>query len=197
MLRTPTDVLETAPMPTARWTAPSGEVAHAPANAREVIAAYGPLAGRALRYLGVAEADLEDACQEVFLVVCQRLDDFENRSKIETWLYGICRRVAANHRRSTARRREAPMADPPEVSIPAEQHDALELRDARHRLQHVLEALDEDKRAVFVLYEIERLPMADVAEAVGCPLQTAYTRLHAARDLVMKALRRLHAEDQR
>jgi RNA polymerase sigma-70 factor, ECF subfamily len=190
-------VLETAPTPTQSWIATPGRAVSTPATAREVIEAHGPFAGRALRYLGVAEVDLEDACQDVFLVICRRLHEFEGKSKVETWLYGICRRVAGNYRRSTVRRREAPMAEPPEVSVPAEQHEALELRAARDRLLRVLDALDEDKRAVFVLYEIERMPMADVAEAVGCPLQTAYSRLHAGRDLVTKALRRLCAEDER
>jgi RNA polymerase sigma-70 factor (ECF subfamily) len=61
-------------------------------------------------------------------------------------------------------------------------------------VQHLLAGLDEDKRNVLVLYEIEGLTMREVAEVVGCPLQTAYSRLHAARDLLHAALERSKAE---
>jgi RNA polymerase sigma-70 factor (ECF subfamily) len=57
----------------------------------------------------------------------------------------------------------------------------------------VLDRLDEAQRAVFVLYEIEELSMAEIAEAVGCPLQTAYSRLHAARAQVEQTIRRERA----
>ena len=61
-------------------------------------------------------------------------------------------------------------------------------RESLELLGRILDQLDDDKRAVFVLYEIEELTMKDVADAVGCPLQTAYSRLHAARRLVSEAL---------
>lgn len=49
------------------------------------------------------------------------------------------------------------------------------------RLDRLLSKLDEDKRAVFILFEIEDMSMQEVAQAVGCPVQTAYARLYAAR----------------
>ena len=70
-------------------------------------------------------------------------------------------------------------------------------REALVRLDGILTGLDEDKRAVFVLYEIEQLAMAEVAEAVGCPLQTAYSRLHAARAEVTAAAARLLSAERR
>ena len=156
---------------------------------RSLIEAHGPFVGRTLRYLGVADADVEDVCQEVFIVVFRRFDEFRAEAAVKTWLYGICLRVASVYRRKVSRQREALVAEPPEVSILASQDDALERKDARARLQRLLDSLDEEKRAVFVLYEIERMTMADVAKAVGCPVQTAYYRLHAARNIVMTAFR--------
>lgn len=143
---------------------------------------------RTLRHLGIAEADIPDVCQEVFLAVHRKLDSFEGRSKLRTWLYGICMRVASDHRRRAYVRRELPVSEPPPRSVEATQHDDYQQLQARQKLARILESLDDEKRAVFVLYEIEGLPMKEVAEAVGCPLQTAYSRLHAARKIVLGAL---------
>ena len=150
---------------------------------------HAPYVWRALRRLGVRDVDLEDMCQDVFLVVHRRLSTFHGGSSIRTWLYGICIRAASDYRRRPHRAREAPAGDElPEVPAAPEQEDIVERSLARDRLDDALDALDEAKRAVFVLYEIEGLLMPEVAEAVGCPLQTAYSRLHAARKIVTDLL---------
>jgi RNA polymerase sigma-70 factor (ECF subfamily) len=152
---------------------------------------------RALRRLGVDERDVEDVCQEVFVVVHRRLADFEGRSSIRTWVYGICVRTASDYRRRASRRYETVTESPPEKPAKEDPHQDLASRRARQALDRILSELDDDKRAVFVLYEIEELPMSEVAEAVGCPLQTAYSRLHAARALVTAAANRLATEGAR
>jgi RNA polymerase sigma-70 factor (ECF subfamily) len=146
---------------------------------------------RALRRLGVREADVEDVCQEVFVVVHRRLGDFEARSSVRTWIYGIAVRTASDYRRRASNVREVVTATPPDELSRDDPHDALSVEQARAVLDRLLDQLDEDKRAVFVLYEIEELPMNEVARAVGCPLQTAYSRLHAARSKIEDATRRL------
>lgn len=145
---------------------------------------HAPYVWRALRRLGVPEADVEDVCQEVFLVVLRRYGDFEGRSSLRTWIYGIALRVASDYRRSARVRREVLTDEVPEERQSAPQHDVVALRESARALDGLLDALDEGKRAVFVLYEIEQLTLAQVAEAVGCPLQTAYSRLLAARKIV-------------
>jgi len=145
-------------------------------------------AWRALRRLGVGEADVEDVCQEVFLVVHRRLPEFQGRSSVRTWIYGICVRVASEHRRRPHVRRES-LGETPDRQVPPPQHEALERRRAVELLDRALDGLEEDKRAIFVLYQIEEVPMNEVAEALGCPLQTAYSRLHAARRHVEAVLR--------
>lgn len=148
---------------------------------RALFRAHAPFVWRVLRRLGVSEADVEDVAQEAFLVVHRRLSEFEGRSQLRTWIYGICVRVASDHRRRAHVRRELATDRPPERSGSAPQPRELEQRQARALLDAALAELDDDKRAVFVLYEIEELPMKEVADALACPLQTAYSRLHAAR----------------
>ena len=148
-----------------------------------VIREHGPYVGRCLRYLGVPERELEDACQEVFLTVHRKLGGFEGRSALRTWLHGVCRFTAREQRRRAARRREQsleeyecePVAEPGRVQANAARADD------RHLLMRLLDGLDEEKREVIVLYEVEQLSMKEVAELMNCPLQTAYSRLHAAR----------------
>ena len=149
---------------------------------------------RSMRRLGVRDADLEDACQEVFVVVHRKLDEFAGRSAVRTWVFGICLRVAADHRKRAHVRREEPVAAVPDAGAPATQADGLERKQARALLDAILDELDEDQRAAFVLYELEQWPMAEVASALGCPLQTAYSRLHAARRHVEAAATRLGKE---
>jgi RNA polymerase sigma-70 factor (ECF subfamily) len=144
-----------------------------------------------LRRLGVSEMEADDVCQEVFMTVHRKLPEFQGRSSPRTWLYGICLRVASDHRKRLRSRRERLGSTPPDSAIEARQEDELALREARATLDRLLDQLDDDKRAVFVFYEIEELPMTEVASAVGCPLQTAYSRLNAARREVAVALARL------
>ncbi len=148
---------------------------------------------RTLRFWGVRDRDLEDATQEVFIVVCRKLDTFEGRSSMRTWLAGICKRTAAAHRRKAHVRRELPVETvaEPEDKAPQEtpegelqQHQELTL------LQRALDSLDDDKREVFVLYEIEQMSMPEVAKALGCKLQTAYSRYHVAKERVIAFVKR-------
>jgi RNA polymerase sigma-70 factor (ECF subfamily) len=175
----------------------TGATAAAPAvTFAEVYAANARYVWQSLRRLGVAPADLEDVCQEVFVVVHRKLGSFDGRSQLRTWLYGIALRCASAYRRSRARR-EVPTRELEAQRVEAPQLDSVEKRSARALLDAVLDTLDDDKRAVFVLYELQELPMCDVAEVVGCPLQTAYSRLHAARQKVEREVARLVAKEKR
>lgn len=175
-----------------RRAAASGPAPNVPPLA-EIFRQYAPFVWRALRRLGVPESDVEDVCQEVFVVVHRKLGDFEGRSSLRTWIYGICARTASDYRRSGRVRREVVTDAPPETAHEGGQDDAVALRQARATLDRILDDLDDDKRSVFVLYEIEELTMAEVADALGCPLQTAYSRLHAARKVVEAGVMRANA----
>lgn len=126
------------------------------------------------------------------MVVHRKLGEYEGRSQMRTWLYGIAVRVAAAQRRRAHARHEVLTEEPvaPEIAAASTPEGAVAEREALVLLDRALDALDDDKRAVFVLYEVEGLEMPEVAEAVGCPVQTAYSRLHAARKEVEKSMRR-------
>jgi RNA polymerase sigma-70 factor (ECF subfamily) len=161
----------------------------------QIFIRYAPYILHALPYLGVTEADVEDVCQEVFTTVCQNINRFEGRSSLRTWIYGICLHKVLNYRRAAYRRRER--LDPgSEQGVECPQLGDLEQKQTRGILQEALAALEEKKREVFVLYEIEELPMSEIAQALGCPLFTAYSRLYAARRDIKKAVESFMAEDR-
>lgn len=147
----------------------------------EVFRAHAPFVWRTLRNLGASPTDAEDLSQEVFVVVHRKLAGFEGRSKMQTWLYSICLRTMSDWRRRAVRR-EQPTEEPAAGQAGPDLEAELVRRERLAKLRGALGQLDEDKRNVFVLFELEQLSMKEVAEAVGCPLQTAYARLYAARN---------------
>lgn len=155
----------------------------------EVFEAHARFVWRALARLGVAPSDVADASQEVFLVIHRLLPGFEGRSTLKTWLYEICLRVAGSYRSKAFRRHELAV-EAPVASYDARQEDELDWRRARAYLMTVLDQLDEEKRQVFVLYELEGLSMPEVAGLLQCPITTAYSRLEAARQVVRIAFAR-------
>ena len=151
---------------------------------------HAPSVHRALRRLGVSDADAPDVLQDVFVVVHKKLAAFEGRSQLRTWIYGIAMRVAADHRKSAYVRRERPTDELPERAGSAPELKELERRERVAMLDRALSSLSHDKREVLVLFELEELPMKEVAAALECPLMTAYARLYAARDELRLALTR-------
>jgi RNA polymerase sigma-70 factor, ECF subfamily len=147
-----------------------------------------PFVWRALRRLGVQERDCEDVLQEVFLTVHKKLPEFEQRSSLRTWVYGICLRKAQDYRRLARVTREVGEQGRELSASAPNQEQTLEVNRARALLDSILDQLDDDKRAVFVMFEWEALSMSEVAELVGVPVQTAYARLYAARKHVQAAL---------
>jgi len=151
---------------------------------REVFDSEGRYVWRALMGLGVAEADAADVSQQVFLILHDKLGRLEEGCRLRTFVYSICIRVASDYRGRAHRRHERLCAAPPEPVCGADQEDVVSRREALTLLETALAALTDDQREVFVLYEIEELAMTEVATAIGRPLQTAYSRLHAARKAV-------------
>lgn len=160
-----------------------------PFDAAAVVREHAGFVVRVLRHLGVPEQQLDDASQEVFLVVCRRLGSFEGRSSVRTWIYSICRNVAHAARRSRTSR-EVLTSEPPEPQMQAHQDAELWVKQAHAQLLAALTALDEDQRMAFVLYELEELSMEEISSAVAAPLTTCYSRLKLARAKVQAAVRR-------
>ncbi len=145
----------------------------------ELVESFAPFVMRTLKFHSVAERDLDDVCQEVFIIVFRRLPEFDSSRPIRAWIYGICMKVAAAYRRRARHRREVLVCDTPEqpVSGASAGTDVV----STQQLVSMLSRLDEDKRTVLILHEIEELPMAEIALIVDCPVKTAYSRLAAAR----------------
>lgn len=142
---------------------------------------------RTLRALGVPEAALDDAAQDVFLVVHRRAADFEARSSVKTWLFGIAYRVAANHRRTLKRRAGCELhPDLPDRGPDPQQQ--LEHAEATRFVQHFLETLNEPSRAAFTACVLEEMSVAEASEALGVNLNTLYSRVRTVRARFMSAL---------
>jgi RNA polymerase sigma-70 factor, ECF subfamily len=144
---------------------------------------HAPFVWRVLRRHGVPERDLDDGCQAVFLVVHRRLPEFEGRANVRTWIYEIARRVALSEQRRAHVRREIPgesLAQEPSTAPGPDRQ--LERKRAIVWLEQALSALHPDKREAFVLYELEQMTLAEVAQTLGCPLQTVHYRVKTARE---------------
>jgi RNA polymerase sigma-70 factor (ECF subfamily) len=153
---------------------------------------------RSLQRLGVRDSDLEDALQDVFLVVHRKLDTFDGSARLTTWLYGIALRVAAAHRRRAHIRREemTPDLESTESTAADDPEAALLESESRRRLESVLDSMSLEKRAVFVMFEIEGLTAVEIAEIVGVPVGTVHSRLYAARGEFARAAERWARRDR-
>lgn len=164
----------------------------------QVYAEHFDFVWRSLRRLGVPPSAIDDAVQDVFLVVHRRLSEFEGRSSLRTWLFAIVRRVARNHRP----RRDGPSPSDDEALIHlAESADrAPDERAARNEaarlLNALLQTLDEDKREAFILSELEQFTVPEIARTLEVNVNTVYARVRAARKELEEALARLRAKQQ-
>lgn len=144
-----------------------------------------------LQRLGVSHAQLDDAAQDVFVVVHRQLAAFRGASSVKTWVGGIAVRTAQAYRRKA--RRDA-RGEPWEqhAAVPAPGRDpqqAAEDAQAWQRLEALLNTLDDEQRTVFVLSELEEMTAPEIAEVVGAPLNTVYSRLRLARTKLQAAMR--------
>ncbi|MCY1008577.1 sigma-70 family RNA polymerase sigma factor [Nannocystis pusilla] len=143
---------------------------------------------RALGRLGVQPAAVEDALHELFIVVQRRLPEFEHRAAIRTWLYAIAVRIARKSRDRT--RRDSFEPEPAEWPSHERGPDqALLDAEALRMLDSLLAELDEDKREVFVLHEVEELSAPQIAAILEVNVNTVYSRLREAK----RAFARAHA----
>jgi RNA polymerase sigma-70 factor (ECF subfamily) len=144
---------------------------------------------RSLRLLGVGPELVEDATQDTFSVVSRQLAQFEGRSSLRTWLFAILQRVAANHRRTLRRklRQLVPLVEAVASKEPTP-HAHAEAAEVTLVIQAYCSQLDPERRAVFVLALLEELPAPEVAQALGIPVNTVYSRVRSLREGLSRAL---------
>jgi RNA polymerase sigma-70 factor (ECF subfamily) len=166
------------------------------AGFRAVYDAHFELAWRCLRRLGVRGPDLMDQTQKVFLVVHAKLNDFEGRSPIATWVFGICRRVASDYRRSASIRNEV-VTDPAELDAvsawPQEAAASASKSDFVRVAERILDKIPEPQRLVFVLFELEEMSGDEIAILLELPVGTVRSRLRLARESFRREVKRLAA----
>lgn len=205
-----TSAVELAPAPAAPAAADSaarsdgadGEprAAAAPPSFEATYAEHFAFVWRVARRLGVAAASIDDVVQEVFLVVHRRLPEFEGRSSLRSWLFAIALGIVRNHRRAARRRGDTAaggevVAAEAEASPEMGPDGRLEQAQAVRTLHAILDELDDDRREVFVLAELEQLTAPEIADALGLNVNTVYTRLRAARRDFDQAVARRRARE--
>jgi len=156
---------------------------------------------RTARRLGTPEASLDDVVQEIFIVAYRRQNEFEGRSSPKTWMYGITFNIVRAHRRELGTKQPHLLVEErrvdPGLLVDATDgpHEHAAKHEAARFLDQFLESLDDDRRAVFVLAEMEQLSAPEIAAFVGAPVNTVYSRLRLARLEFSKALARRRARD--
>lgn len=149
-----------------------------------------PYVWTSLRRLGVAPRDLEDVAHELFMQVLNRLPAADTSRPMRPWLFAFAVRLASDYRRLARHKTDllgdvepAGLAESPEVSAMQLERERLVLR--------ALEHVEPQRRAVFVLHELDEVPMSEIAHVLGLPIDTGYSRLRVAREEFTAAVRRL------
>jgi len=150
---------------------------------------FSPGAAQTLARLLGPGPDREDLLQEVFLRFYKRIRTLREPAAVRGFLFGICVRVVQGELASRHRRRWlrlTPTGDAPETAVPGPD---VEARAAIARYYALLERLGKSERSIFVSRTIERLTLAEVAEAHGVSISTAQRRLARATKRVAVLLR--------
>ena len=172
---------------------PSNDLGASQAGAllRVLFDAHAGYVWNTLRRLGAPGADLEDLTHDVFVQVHRRLADYDPARPVRPWLFAFAYRIASQHRRRAHRRHEI-AGEPDATADPAPAaEERLRSAEDRRLVVDALASVAEERRAVFVLHEIDGTPMKDIAAALAIPVNTAYSRLRVAREEFAAAVKRL------
>ena len=148
---------------------------------------------RNARRLGVPESSADDVAQDVFLIVQRRLDSYDGRAPLQAWIFGILIRVVHDYRRSFRRKgarnvplERAAVRDLREESGPSPVEEA-ERAEITRLVDKLLGQLDEDKRTLLILSELEEWTLREIAEFYGSNTSTIHSRLRAAKRAFQEA----------
>ncbi len=153
------------------------------------------------RRLGVKPASLDDVVQEIFMVIHGKIETLRQPDSLRSWIYSIARRTVSGYHRSQRTRGVSDVAfalhvetqqEPPLTPLELTEHN----EDAK-LLWQLLGEVDPPKREVLMLVELDGMTVPEVSEALEIPLNTAYSRLRAARAAFEAALARCTARERR
>jgi RNA polymerase sigma-70 factor, ECF subfamily len=152
---------------------------------------------RVVSSLGVPKAAVDDATQEVFIVLHRRRDELDVGPSVRALLFGIARRVAARARTVAKRRGGGDLpVEPDSLASRADLEGRALLEERAAVIDAALCAMDEDKRTMFMMTELEGMSVPEAAAVVGVNVNTAYTRVRSARALVQRAIDRHVAREE-
>lgn len=181
----------------AQVVAPPVPVRDRDERVRGIFDAHYDFIWRTLRRFGVDSGRVDDAAQQVFMIAAQKLDLIADGAE-RSFLFGTAMRVASDVRKSAPVRREvASDAADFEVSTSPLPDELVDQRRARELLDRVLDSMDDDLRAVLVMFELEGMPTPEIAELLGIPVGTAASRLRRAREDFQAKVDRLAARRRR
>ncbi|MGC4116433.1 MAG: sigma-70 family RNA polymerase sigma factor [Myxococcales bacterium] len=165
----------------------------APSSWRSFFEEHWRFVTRVVRRFGGPEIEVEDAVQDVFLVLFERLQEFKGEAELRTWIYRICANVAAEHRRKARRgwRMAEVLGRLPFLSIAASPASTVEARHELAVVERILSQMSEKRREAFVLCELEQLSGEEAAEVLRIPVATVRTRHHYARKDFLALMKRL------
>jgi len=167
----------------------SGEVATP--DVETVYVEHAAFVWRSLRALGVPHPQVDDALQDVFLVVHRKLAGFRGPARLQTWLFEIARRTASHYRRAAGRaQRTEPLDEAAPIEDTTSTFEEASRKEAAALVVEVLADLDDRKRELLILVELEQVPIPEVAAYLHVPLNTAYSRIRLARKALADALAR-------
>jgi len=144
------------------------------------------------RRLGVDAAAIDDVVQEIFIVIHSRLHTLQQPESLRSWIYAIAVRVASEYRRRAGRAR-AEQLDIGIADASPGPGQLSEMQESIRLLHELLAELDDAKRTVFVLSELEQLSVPEIASLLGVNLNTVYSRRRKAKQLFEAALQRRRA----
>jgi RNA polymerase sigma-70 factor, ECF subfamily len=148
---------------------------------------------RLLRRMGLGAADCDDAAQQVFLVALTPRERPIEEGSERSFLFGAALRVCQEFRRKSVR---SAAHEPVSLQLrsPAAQPDECSARQqAWRRLQEILEAMPEDIRVAFILFELEGMTAPEISKLAAVPVGTVASRLRRGRELFQSAVRSLEA----
>ena len=158
---------------------------------------HAPFIARVIEKLTGAGPHVDDLLQETFIIAYKKRNQFENRSALRTWLYGIAKNLCMHHKRGLARFlnfKEKLQALPD--SHATRPDETLEVSRELKIAESVITSMSFKQREVFVLYELEEMEGQEIAELLGIPVGTVWTRLHKARQVFQSKLEKIQMREQ-
>ena len=177
----PSVASEARPRPGPSPLGPGGDLSAADLCFDEIYDLCFAFVWRAVRGLGVQEAVVDDAVQDVFVVVHRKFSDYCPEVSLRSWIFGITRRVASDYRRGARRKPTSALDESGMVSSDSDLDARVMSRQTLARVEQFLEGLDEENRALFVLVQVEGLSNAEAAEMLSLNPNTSYSRLKVMR----------------